>query len=979
MSESGLPTVQQFVRGLLAVSGHRERMRMLRDHADRFDAELVEELRRSAERELRRDPREAGRRAQLGFAVADSLNDDRARIACLIERTKAAVHCSNPPLALMSVDQAARHAKDLGDEALEAQLELLRLHPLIALERYSEARSGGERVLAVFERRGDDKGRLLARMALADLAYRADRPREALRHYADAERLLAADAPPQARGVLAMNRANSLDACNRFRAAARHFERARGFFRQSGSEHSAAQNDYNAAYCDLLRGRYEDALRRYAICEDAFRRLGDDRHLAHIDLDRAEIHLHLNLAEDATAFASAAEDRFRELGLAKEHAQAADLGARAAELAGDAAGASSRYARAERLFAALGLGERAFACVVARAGLAERAGDSPAARTLAATARAMLGADANPLSVATVDLLVARLDLVAGAHAAALAAAEAVFEACRRIHAPWVHIEALRVAGRAHFELGATERAIEAYRRAIEALERFRGGVPPDEYMSSFLAGRAALYEEIVDVLVSAGDSTVAFGYAERAKSRALVDLLAGRHDRGALEHAATPSARRVRYLRERLNAVYQQLLRREGDGDVRSSRFLAETRDRAREIEHEIATLFRRRRVEDRAAASLDAVDAPDVADVRASLGPGEALVEYLLTPRGLYVFAVTHDEVHVVRRDATAAEVSEKLRRFRFHLARGERARPEQAELGLRAARANLAALTAWLLEPLAPQLAGKRRLVIVPHGELHQLPFHALPWGDGWLCDTFEVVYAPSAAVYGFCRAARPSAEGEVAVFGLPDERAPRIEDECRRVAQVHGSSKLHLRDEATFGRLAEEATRARILHIATHGMFRHEHPMLSCVRMADRWVNLYDLYGLKVRGELVVLSTCESGVANANGANEIVGLTRGFLYAGAPALLTSQWPVDDAVTWRFMERFHEALRDGDDAAAAQRRAMAYVRDRHPHPYHWAPFFLTGCPADARRPAPSGHAAEAASSHPGNHVECPLAATA
>jgi CHAT domain-containing protein len=129
-----------------------------------------------------------------------------------------------------------------------------------------------------------------------------------------------------------------------------------------------------------------------------------------------------------------------------------------------------------------------------------------------------------------------------------------------------------------------------------------------------------------------------------------------------------------------------------------------------------------------------------------------------------------------------------------------------------------------------------------------------------------------------------------------------------------------------------------------------------------------MNLYDLYDLTVHGELVVLSSCESGTADANGANEIVGLTRGLLYAGAPAVLTSQWAVDDAVAGDFMECFHAALRRGEGAAAALRRAMTLVRETHPHPYFWAPFFLTGCPADARRPAPSAQPAEIPKQRPG-----------
>jgi CHAT domain-containing protein len=973
------PTARELVDSLWSIPGHRARLRRLRGLKDRYDDGLVLELRRAAELELRKDPREAGRRAQLGLVVAEALGDARGTILCLIERTKAAVACGNFRFALESIAQASVLAQELDDEALRAQLDLLRLHPLISLERYTEARADGERVLAVFERRGDAGGRVLTRMALADLAFRLDRPREALRHYAEVDRIMPPTAHVLSHAVLAVNRANSLDAANRFRAAARHFDRARALFDSASSRHAVAEVEYNAAYSEMLRGRYQDALRRYAACEAEFRRMDDERHLAHVDLDRAEIHLHLNLPEDAAQFAAAAEARFETLGLAKERAQAAQAAAQAAEMREDAAAANQGYERAQMLFLSLGLSERAFSCVVARACVAERAGDRATSRRLADEARALATDGMNPLSRAALDLLIARLDLLDGERDAARARAESVLDDCRRIHSPPSRIEALRIVGRSHVLAKDTAPAIAVYRLAVDELERWRGGVPPDEYMTAFLGGRSALYEEVVDVLVLAGDAEAALEYAERAKSRALVDLLAGRHDRGAVAGDAGPSARRVRYLRERLNAVYQQLLRRDGDNDVRSSRFLRESRERAREIEQEISGLLRRRRALDPKSASLDAVETPDVASLRERLEPDEAVVEYFVAKDALYVFALTKDDVHVVRRDATRAELTKLLDRFGFHLARGEHARSPNDDLVLRATRANLEALSELLIAPIADAVAGARRLVVVPHDGLHQLPFHALPWKDGWLCDAHEIVYAPSAAVYGYCRDARPTATGPAAVFGLPDAAAPRIEDEVRRVAQVLGDdSKLYLRDEATFERLAEEAGRARLLHVATHGMFRHEHPMLSSIRLADRWVNLYDLYGLTVKGELVVLSTCESGVAKANGANEILGLTRGFLYAGAPALLTSQWPVDDAVTCRFMERFHEALRDGEGAAAAHRRAMADVRRDLPHPYFWAPFFLTGRPADPRRPARSASAAEAATGLSGLVVGQELAAT-
>src|SRR6187401_22803 len=125
----------------MSLPGHRERQRRLRELSGRLDAELVEELRRSAESMTRRDPREAGRRAQLGIMVAESASDVRGRIGCLLERAKAAVTGGNAPLALSSVDEAAALSRELGDETIEAQADLLRLQPLISLERYAEART----------------------------------------------------------------------------------------------------------------------------------------------------------------------------------------------------------------------------------------------------------------------------------------------------------------------------------------------------------------------------------------------------------------------------------------------------------------------------------------------------------------------------------------------------------------------------------------------------------------------------------------------------------------------------------------------------------------------------------------------------------------------------------------------------------------------------------------------------------------------
>ncbi len=408
----------------------------------------------------------------------------------------------------------------------------------------------------------------------------------------------------------------------------------------------------------------------------------------------------------------------------------------------------------------------------------------------------------------------------------------------------------------------------------------------------------------------------------------------------------------RVTHLRERLTALYQRLFDAGDRPEERSARSVRAIRQQAAGIEDRIAHLLRDDRLLDRQTRSLQTVEAPTLAEVQRDLEPGVALIEFFLASDRLFTFFVTQDEVRVVSRPATEHELHHLLLRFHFHLSKFQRTEPVSEDAVLHATRKNLTKLADIVLAPIAEHLTAKR-LVIIPHGVLHHLPVHALPWGDGWVADEFEVIYAPSAAVYAHCGETRPSADGGACVFGLPDELAPQIEDEAHRVAAVLESDHVYLREHATFERLRTEVQEARFVHIATHGMFRPDQPMLSSIRLADKWVNLYDLYDLDVRGELVVLSTCESGTADVTRGDEILGLTRGFLYAGAPALLTSQWRVHDAVTTELMASFYRHLRAQGDAAAALRAAMADIRREHPHPYYWAPFFLTG------RPVAGGHA--------------------
>jgi ATP/maltotriose-dependent transcriptional regulator MalT len=454
-----------------------ERLRRLRRLRDQYDASLVEGFRLRAETVRRSDPHEAERSARLGLVVAEAIRDRAGRLACLSERAKAAVMCGETAAALDSIEDASHLAREIGDAPVRAEIELLRAQVLLSQERYVEARDSVEALLPLVDGSAAVGLRLIAHMTLADLEFRMDRPRAALREYRIVDRLLTPAASKKMRALLSMNRANALAARGRFRAADRHFDRARQLFRELSWDHSVAQVDCNAAYAATLRGDYDRALRLQAECERVFRRADDVRHLAHLDLDRAQIHLHVGMADEAATFATSAEVRFLTLGLIKERAQAIYIYARAAAMRGDFHTATAWFERAERLFRDLGLEERVLSCVVSRAEILEKEGDRGAAGVLAAEARRTLRRDMSVTAAARTELLEARLDLAAGDPAAAVAAAETVLargNRCRRFLT-----EAGRVLGEARAALAAIPRGDDSKSESFESTAEITGPVGP--------------------------------------------------------------------------------------------------------------------------------------------------------------------------------------------------------------------------------------------------------------------------------------------------------------------------------------------------------------------------------------------------------------------------------------------------------------------------------------------------------------------
>ncbi len=322
-------------------------------------------------------------------------------------------------------------------------------------------------------------------------------------------------------------------------------------------------------------------------------------------------------------------------------------------------------------------------------------------------------------------------------------------------------------------------------------------------------------------------------------------------------------------------------------------------------------------------------------------SLGPEKALVEYFALEDYIYAAVITTEAMRFVRL-ASSGDVFQALRLLKFQLSKShldEVYRARFAPALLRSVHSHLQGLYEKLIRPFE-ELLEATSLVIVPFGPLHSLPFHALFDGSEYLIDRFGICYAPSASIFAYGQRRRFSNEAPSLVLGIDDLRTPFIREEVEAVAKVVPRSKLLFGSEATAQRLFEEGQACRFIHIASHGQFRPDSPLFSAIQLGDGPLNLYDLYRMNLSVDLLTLSGCVTGMNAVEEGDELIGLTRGLLHAGACSLLLSLWDVDDRSTAEFMRQFYSELQNHGKINAVQ-IATKKVRERYPHPYHWAPF--------------------------------------
>jgi CHAT domain-containing protein len=498
--------------------------------------------------------------------------------------------------------------------------------------------------------------------------------------------------------------------------------------------------------------------------------------------------------------------------------------------------------------------------------------------------------------------------------------------------------------GACHWRDGNVDQAVRSFSDAAAALDTVVGDLRAESMLISFLGSgeHRAYYDVLVEALIRDHQAEKAFEVTERARARAFLRMGNG---------AQAPAAGTGSMLAKKLGEIERQI------ESWDAAPVPGETLDELR-LRYDVL----RSRIQS-ASAKGAGVEPLPLAEVWDELPRDTTLISYFVSPLGAHAWVVDSEGVEHVQLALDNGGLK-RIVCWATELARETSATPARGvsmpgRCGSDAASPE--EVYAALIEPLRGRIRNQR-LLIVPHGDLHLVPFAALYDRQlgRYLVEDYTIAYLPSASALRLLRNRESPVRGCALVLGDPDASGrtalPGANREVQRVAAMLGTT-------ARIGKDASEDLvygldgQVDLLHIAAHGMYDAKDPAFSALNLAaagewngrltvDEIRDDVDLSGVN----LVVVTACQSGMGWQSGGDDVVGLTRALLYAGSPGVISALWKIDDVATTVLIEKFYARLLAGVPTAAALREAQLEMLrdDRYRAPHFWAAFLLTGDPA-------------------------------
>ena len=836
--------------------------------------------------------------------------------------------------AVGALDAAIATFDGLGRAADIARVQVAKLLALAMLSQYDEAIATGLAAVPVLESHGEELAAGKIEMNLSNIVSRRGLHREAESFCSSARQRFIRAREPEWQAMAENGLANTYAELNDFKRAEQFYETARTTAIATGMLVTEAEIEASIGNLALFRGRYADALRHLELSRRKFETLDMPHQTAIADLEIADIYAELNLNAEAVDIYERVCDAFRKLKLRGEGARARLHYGRASLKIGDNRTAAAQLKRASQLFAAEQNLTGQASTLLEQARLALSGGDHASALATANEAAIILRTTQNARLSLTADALAAEALQLGGSTAKAKRGYERVLAESLKLKQPDMQQHALTSLGKIDAAAGKMSSAATKLKRAIRLVERLRAPLASEEFGMAFLAARLAPYNALARLFLAENRVAEAFRTVESGRSRSLADALESSTAVSGSEDEKTVELRRIR---EELNSYYKRLDRSDPDESDAIQKAIAEREAAIAKLTRRIAAV---------SVAGKRAARTVGVKQINAQLAGGN-LIEFVEFDEVFSAFVLSRGKIRYVRGLASRVEVQQLLEdlHFQFGTLRYGMAGMERFMVQMKARTdACLGKLYDRLLRPLGPYLFGEK-LVIIPAGLLHYVPFHALFDGGKYVVERFETSYAPSAGVWRTLAARPPRPIENSLLMAFADERIPLVEAEAASIKRIVPRPRTLTGAKATFSAFVRESQSSGLVHLACHGQFRAENPMFSSLHLADGWVTVRDICSQRIDAELVTLSACETGLSKVHAGDEILGLARGFLTAGASSLIVSLWTVNDAAASRLMTDLYGEMQRGRSAAASLRQAQLRSIERTEHPFLWSPFVLIG----------------------------------
>ncbi|MFZ5516326.1 MAG: CHAT domain-containing protein [Candidatus Zhuqueibacterota bacterium] len=548
---------------------------------------------------------------------------------------------------------------------------------------------------------------------------------------------------------------------------------------------------------------------------------------------------------------------------------------------------------------------------------------------------------------------IARTHMLTGRMEAALDTLRLASTLAEQLFIPDVQWRAQRLLGQIYDRQSNLQESISAYTRALEIIEVMRSQIKVEDFKSGFIDDKLVVYHELITLYLKIDQPEKALEIVERAKSRNFIDMLANKdiHFSGAFNEQQFAQGKGLEdELRRVQNEIAGLLMKGATVTDPEKAK-LSDLDQQQNELKRQYEAFISQLKTINPELAGMVQVEPLRADSLKAALPDSAMVIEYFYTEDQLFIFGMTQRRVVAHSRPIADKQIMAMVSEFR------------DAISSQRSVNAIAGGLYDWLILPLEGELTNINHIVIVPHGVLHYLPFAALmDKNQGYLIHNYALSLAPSSMVLQLCleKGGRfVNADNwmpKIAAFGNPDLNnaqldLPFAEKEVESVELLYPDVTAYLRGKATETQFIQSSRQSQVVLMSCHGEFDAANPLFSSLLLApdqtnDGRLEAHEIFGLEMDSYLIAMSACETGMASISVGDEVIGLSRSFIYAGASSLLSSLWKVDDLATAVMVKRFFRYLKEGKSRAESLRLAMNFVSSTiNAHPAYWAAFNLTG----------------------------------